>query len=360
MNWIEKNSRLIFIIFLGFVSTFLINGFSRTFLQLEDLNLQTALIKPATLIRQEKNQKNILVAVGDIMLSRHVGTKIKEAGDESLPFKKTFEYLIKGDITFGNLEAPFYNQGPIVKEGMVFKAEPETIAGLKLAGFDIVSLANNHSKNKGKAGLLYTIDYLKQNEIEPVGAGKNFSEAHEAVIIQKNNIKFGFLAYTYSDGVNYEPVVSKDQPDVAFLDIEQMKKDVKEAKKEADIVIVSMHAGLEYKSRPELGQINFAHSAIDSGADLVLGHHPHVVQSVEQYKNGFIIYSLGNFVFDQMWSKETKEGLVVECEFSGKKLKKVEFLPVIIENYNQPRWVSAEEAKKVLENMGLEKAIIEL
>jgi poly-gamma-glutamate synthesis protein (capsule biosynthesis protein) len=328
-------------------------------------NIQGEVAKPIKTLGREEVEKvnleeNTIVAAGDVMLSRHVGTKIREAGNVNLPFLKTKDILASGDITFVNLEAPFYDKGEPVTEGMIFKAEPETIEGLIFSGIDVVSLANNHIKNKGQAGMLYTFDHLTESGIKYAGAGKNDDEAHQAAVLEKKGLKFAFLAYTVSDGAKENSDEDTSNPDVAFLDKEKAKEDIKKTKENSDVVIVSMHAGAEYVFDPGQKQIDFARAVIDSGASLVLGHHPHVVQKVEQYKDGFIIYSLGNLVFDQMWSEETREGVIAKCKFEGKFLKKVEFIPTKIENYNQPRVAETFEEEKILKRMGLESPIVNL
>ena len=300
-----------------------------------------------------------LVAGGDVMLSRHVGTKIREAGDSLMPWRKIADTFATADIAFVNLEAPFYDQGPPITEGMIFKAEPEDIAGLTHAGIDIVSLANNHAKNKGRAGLQYTMQYLNQHDIDYSGAGENFQHAHAPGIIEIDNHKIAFLSYTYSDGANFEATSSQDKPDTAFMDVTQMQVDVTKTREQADTVIVSMHAGYEYTPTPNQQQKEFAHAAIDSGADLVLGHHPHVVQTTEEYNGKYIVYSLGNLIFDQMWSEETREGVIARLDFSGSDLQKAEFIPVKIENYSQPRLATTAESATILGRMGLEENIIE-
>lgn len=311
-------------------------------------------------VEEEPEVETTLVAGGDVMLSRHVGVKIREAGDNALPFKEIGDVFSKADIAFVNLESPFYDQSGYVTEGMVFKSEPETIEGLNLAGIDIVSLANNHTRNRGRAGLLYTFDYLDENNIVYTGAGRDFSDKHKEKIIEKEGIKFSFLAYTYSDGNGFVSSVENDDPDVAFMDVLEMKSDVERARKVSDVVIVSMHAGVEYKNYPNVQQKEFAREAINSGAKLVLGHHPHVVQSVEEYNGGFIIYSMGNLVFDQMWSEETREGVVARSKFINNELVQVKFIPIKIENYNQPRMASESESDVILDRMGLEKSVIDL
>lgn len=310
--------------------------------------------------QKSQNIEFDLVAGGDVMMSRHVGTKILESGDNAMPFRNIAEIFSQADISFVNLEAPFYDQGDYVTEGMVFKVEPEYIEGLKLAGIDIVSLANNHTRNRGRAGLVYTLDYLKENGIEYTGAGKNFEEAHQDRVIDIQGLKIAILAYTYSDGNDFTSSVGLDDPDVAFMETEQMEKDVMVAKEENDVVIVSMHAGIEYKHYPNQQQQEFAKAAIDAGAELVLGHHPHVVQSTEKYNNGYIIYSLGNLVFDQMWSEETREGIIARCSFQGSDLNQIEFIPIKIYNYSQPRLATTAESAKILSDMGLEDSIVEI
>jgi len=300
-----------------------------------------------------------LVAGGDVMLSRHVGTKIREAGDPLMPWRKIADIFAAADIAFVNLEAPFYDQDPPVTEGMIFKVEPENIAGLTHAEINMVSLANNHAKNKGNAGLEYTMNYLNQHDIDYSGAGNNYQHAHTPGIIEAKDKKIAFLSYTYSDGANFESTSNQEKPDIAFMDVTQMQKDIEKAQEQADTIIVSMHAGYEYTPTPNQQQKDFAHVAIDSGADLVLGHHPHVVQTTEVYNDKFIIYSLGNLVFDQMWSEETREGVIARLNFRNADLQKAEFIPIKIENYNQPRLATTAESARILGRMGLEESVVE-
>jgi len=296
----------------------------------------------------------ILMAVGDIMLSRHVEEKMFEAQDYTLPFSQTGELLSAANLTIGNLESPFYNHGPRVVEGMVFKAEPEAIEGLKKAGFDVLSLANNHTMNQGTKGLEYTLDYLKENNIFSVGAGIDFEQAHQPVIIQSGDLIFGFLAYSYAD---YHDSLDQKYV-VSGLNINQAQKDIETLNKEVDVVVVQMHAGEEYVNLPNQQQENFARAAIEVGADLVIGHHPHWPQIIEEYQGKWIFYSLGNFVFDQEWSQETKEGLILEATWQERELKELELLPVIIENYSTPRLADKEESEQILKKIGLEKAVV--
>ncbi len=251
-----------------------------------------------------------LVAVGDIMLGRYVNIKMQKHGDWSYPFLKTSSLTSSADITFGNLEAPFIEGCRNAETGMIFCARKEAIQGLKLAGFDILSVANNHILNQGQEGLKQTIELLNQNGIT--------SSTNQLT----NKLNFGFLSF---DLVTYPktPVV------------EEVKKNTGKT----DILIISLHWGAEYARQPTSAQKELAHQIIDAGAKVIVGHHPHVTQPTEKYHDGLIFYSLGNFVFDQPWSEETKKGKIAKIVFEGKKIKSFEEIPIYIEDYSQPKIV---------------------
>jgi poly-gamma-glutamate capsule biosynthesis protein CapA/YwtB (metallophosphatase superfamily) len=291
-----------------------------------------------------------LIAVGDVMLSRNVASKMSEKGMD-YPFLKTRDYLRSGDIVFGNLETPIFPGRKISRSEMIFRSDPGSEKTLVDSGFDILSLANNHTPNFGKKSLKDTFKYLDQAGLIYAGAGENESDAHAPAIIETKGFRFAFLAYNDTDVVpdNWEAI--SNSPGTAFMDKKKMQRDVKAAKANADFVIVSMHSGYEYKPKPNNHQIDFSHSAIDAGADLVIGHHPHVVQTIEKYKDKFIFYSLGNFVFDQMWSQETREGLVAKFIFSADGIEKIDLLPVLIEDYSQPSFTESKTVSRVLDRL---------
>jgi len=190
-----KKSTLIIIGVLVLILTDLIYG-SYKFKQAKNLtsnsNDKTTSEAKETEPQKENESPNTLVFVGDIMLSRTVGTKILKTGDVNSPFLKTASVTQNADVAFANLESPFLDTGARMTAGMVFKAEPDTVAGLVYAGFDIVSLANNHFGNQGQKGMAYTFSLLKKNNINYVGAGENSTRAAEPKIIEKNGLKFAF------------------------------------------------------------------------------------------------------------------------------------------------------------------------
>ena len=326
------------------------------------LKIPRVAIAPGTSGQLATNHESLttLFFGGDIMLSRNVARKIYEAKDFTLPFKNIRDVTSGADIAFANLESPFSDQGQHFVDGsLVFNADPQSVAGLESAGFDVLSTANNHALDQGQYGIDFTINLLKQNGILPVGtfqAGQKQFEPSQNVII-KNKVAFGFLSYSYTalnDGGR------STSPQIAdFNNLTQLKQDILTMKGHyADVVIVNMHAGTEYTRTPTQKQIDFAHAAIDAGADLVIGEHPHWVQTVEQYKGKWIFYSLGNLVFDQMWSTETKQGLTLLITYKNSQIKKILLQPVIIEDYSTPRWANSDETRAILSAIGLTSDVL--
>lgn len=264
---------------------------------------------------------------GDIMLARYVGQLARAKHDPAFPFREIAPVLGAADVAFANLESPFSDSKTIYESRMVFKAEPEMIAGLELANFAVLSTANNHARDCGSHGLEFTLDWLRKHHIEPVGTGKSAEAAHAGVVIERHGVRFGFLGYTYdqSNG-NYK----ENDERVAMINVGQMRTDVVNMRQRADVVIVSMHAGLEYSPKPNRQQTEFARAAIDAGASVVAGHHPHVVQPWERYRDGVIFYSLGNLVFDQVQLAETQRGILGEVSFQGARIDDARAIPVKI------------------------------
>jgi len=302
-------------------------------------------------IPEKQNYSITLVAVGDIMLSRTVEQKMIQRNDWLYPFRETYQITTAGDIVFANLESPII-KGPIIETGqMVFRTDPQSVEGLKFGGFNVLSLANNHMKNYGQEGIEKTIEYLDQAGIAYTGAGLDIEKARQPAIMEIQGIKFGFIAYT--DGSftpnNYE--ATENRAGSPFLKTEILIEGISNLKERVDVIIVSMHAGTEYSNTPNQKQIDFAHTAIDNGASLVIGHHPHVVQPIEQYKNGYILYSLGNFIFDQMWSEPTRKSVIVTITFKNEAIESIDLTPLKIYYYAQPRVLNNEEGQNIINQM---------
>ena len=309
--------------------------------------------QPVVQPKQPKAPEEVsAIFTGDIMLSRVVAQKIKEHG-LAYPFLQVGDYLKSADFVFGNLETPLTPGREIESGEMVFRAEPDLAQVLSDYNFQVLSLANNHTPNFGEQGLLDTFNYLEQAGIKYAGAGRNNTQAYAPAYFEKQGVKFAFLAYTYPGIVpqNYEAAGSR--AGTAFMNTAMMVAAVKEAKNQDYLVVVSMHAGDEYTATPNRQQVDFAHTAVKAGADLVIGHHPHWVQSAEIYQGKYIFYSLGNFVFDQMWSQATREGLALKITFDSAGVKKIEPRAVLISDYAQPSLLEGAAEAEIVQRLRL-------
>lgn len=249
-------------------------------------------------IKTEPSSAKILV-VGDIMLDRNVRNLINKKGFDTF-FFGVRDLIQNADIAVGNLEGAFTTYSSITADftnkALQFTFDPALAPALADLGFDILGLANNHSMNFGSAGLEMTRRYIGSSGMFYYGDPNNKSEI--STVITKNGITIGFVGFhefTYSNFNN------------VFLEIARLRPLV-------DVLIVSPHWGIEYEPKATESQKDRAHQFIDDGADAVIGAHPHVIGETEIYKGKKIYYSLGNFAFDQYFSKETMEGLAVEIE----------------------------------------------
>jgi len=296
-----------------------------------------------------------IIAVGDIMLGRGVGYRLQKAGGFEKAFEKVSHILSRGDITFGNLETPLTdsNHGLDKERKIVLKAKPESVVALTQAGFDILSLSNNHIMDYYEKGLFDTMAILEENGIRHVGGGRNMEEARKPVIIEKNGLKVGFLAYTDMAELVFagKPYLSfaagEDKSGVVPRKYETILEDVEKFRSEVDLVAVSLHWGIEesFKILPE--QVEFAHNLIDNGVDIILGHHPHQFQGIEVYKGKPIIYSMGNFLFDQN-DPENMESFIIELKYRGTELTEFSAIPVRILEKSYVEVQTGEKASNIL------------
>lgn len=240
-----------------------------------------------------------ILFVGDIMLGRGVETYRKKYG-EDYPFEKISPFLETFDITFANLEGPIVtNHRKTPDWNTNFSFDSSVAKLLQKHHIDIVSLANNHTLDRGAQGFEDTRKYLSDVGIESIGHPK---EANEQYVLSKNMNGLKIIL------LGFQTIIGKWPEEEGYNLVE------KEAQDKDAFVIVTMHFGTEYQGKANKTQEKIAHEFIDRGADLIIGHHPHVVQNIEKYQDRLIVYSLGNFIFDQWFSKETQEGLGVELE----------------------------------------------
>lgn len=271
-----------------------------------------------------------LLFTGDIMLSRAVGERMAREHDWALPFHQIAGALRDADLRYCNLECPVSDRGRDLHHLYSFRADPRVLEGLKLAGFNVASQANNHAYDWGPEALLDSLERLHDAGVLTVGAGHNALAAHYPLLLKVHSLRVAFLAY-----VNIEPrdaTASVDRAGVAWLDPAQVLADIRFARPLADLVIVCPHWGVEYALKPTSDQVQLAHQMIDAGADLIVGSHPHVVQPVEEYHDRWIAYSLGNFIFDQQ-PPNTHRGLMLQATVHGGRIVKVTAIPININSH---------------------------
>ncbi|MCU0660560.1 MAG: CapA family protein [Candidatus Pacebacteria bacterium] len=264
-----------------------------------------------------------LVFAGDIMLDRGVRQNVYAyfGGDYGRLFTHAPE-VARADIAFANLEGPASDKG--ADEGSIysFRMEPKSLIAVRDAGFDVLSVANNHAGDWGREAFSDTLLRIQNAGMEFVGGGGNRAEAKQPKIIEKKGIKIGYLGF--SDVGPAWIRATETSPGILLANDPHFEQSIKDAAAQCDVLVVSFHWGEEYKTGEHTErQKDLAHRAIDAGAKLVIGHHPHVIQDTEHYNGGYIAYSLGNFIFDQAFSKDTMEGLLLSV-----RLKRSEILQV--------------------------------
>lgn len=293
-------------------------------------------VLPALPSRLPESPVRTLLFVGDMMFDREVKTQIVREQDPLYPFARIADRLRLADITFGNLEGPVSDRGINQGSKYSFRFEPVgTMQALSFAGFDVVSVANNHVWDWGKEALVDTITHLDAAGIGHVGAGRNVEEANAPFIAQLDSTRIAFLGYTNLYPRSLE--AGADYAGISSYKASSSANQIRKLKAEgADIVVVSFHWGEEYATSSNAAQQEIAHGLIDAGADLVIGHHPHVVQEVERYKDGWIAYSLGNFVFDQFFSKATMSGFIIEAIIDDGQVVRINQIPIELMPTFQP------------------------
>jgi hypothetical protein len=301
------------------------------------LSLQE-LFHPTYNVPLDPTKVRTLLVTGDIIPARGVNYFATIKHDFLWPFRPTSDYTKNADITYISLESPLFagcgvDPGP----SFTFCGDARFINGLTLMGAKVANLANNHLTNYGAAGVNATVQLLDQNGIKNSGLGP-------VAVIDIRGIKFGFIGF---NGVG------------RAIDQVALKEGIARAREQADIVVVQFHWGKEYERQPMADPhvptpddpVAIGHNAIDWGADIVIGNHPHWYQGVEVYHGKLITYAHGNFVFDQMWSEETREGVIGTYTFYGTQLVAATWKPVRSYDYGQPVFMNPTDAATALTTM---------
>jgi poly-gamma-glutamate capsule biosynthesis protein CapA/YwtB (metallophosphatase superfamily) len=293
-----------------------------------------------------------VIAVGDIMLGGSAAPEMKIYGYD-YPFLNVLPLLQGSQIVFGNLEGPLTHRGKRFKDKQfTFRSPPDKVApALATAGFNLVSLANNHSMDYGDEGLRDTMAALDKVGIRYAGAGMNLSQARKPAVMEIGGTRVALLAYALTFPEEFWATAKN--PGMPYGHEAHVRADVAAARTHSEIVLVSFHWGQEGKTELREYQSMLAHAAIDSGADAVIGHHPHILQGIERYRDGIILYSLGNFVFGS-YSKNAKTSAIARLTFRDGKLTQLRMKPINVLNPEvvfQPRILEGVDADAVVNHL---------
>lgn len=294
--------------------------------------------------------------VGDIMLGRRVGASGRP-GQQLGPLQRR---LAAADLTIGNLESTLSDNGNPQQGGDSFAADPKVLGALGDAGFDLLSLANNHTGDFGTAALVETLRRLDGSPIARVGAGRDAMEAWRPVVLERHGVRFGVVAF---NAIGETPRATRARPGAAEVrmqprtgplrrgDLRRLTSTIRDLTRRVDVVIALPHWGQQYTNVPVRDQRRVGAAMADAGADIVVGGHPHWVQGIQVRNGKLIAHSLGNFVFDMDFSRATEEGVLAELVFWDDDLQGIRFTPYVIGRDFAPRFATGPRARRTLQRM---------
>ncbi|MEE4562266.1 CapA family protein [Paenibacillus polymyxa] len=288
--------------------------------------------------------------IGDVQFSGKVEQRLEQNGFD-FPYQYLGSLFHKDDLTIANLETPVTTNGVgALNKTYVYKSSPKALTAMAAAGIDAVNLANNHILDQGASGLLDTLNYLDEKGIAHAGAGRNAKEAYAPHYFERNGIKIALLGATrVMPEANWN--AGAQQPGVAgAYDSTAIVKSIREARNQADLVIVVAHWGKERATALEPHQTELSHAFIDAGADLVVGGHPHVLQGMEQYKGKWIAYSTGNFIFSKSTVPATWDTAIFQATCTRNGDCKMKLTPYRAD-LGQPIPLKDAEASKILQKV---------
>ena len=288
---------------------------------------------------------------GDMMFSGSVEKAVNQYGADGY-FAEFTPIMRNSDLMIGNLETCLSDIGqPVADKQYTFRGSPQMARFLKMNNVTLVSIANNHSMDYGREAFLDMLDNLERNGIRYGGGGRNRKQAESLVLIEKKGMKIGFAAFSrvvphvdWYAGDNTPGITGAYKVQEASV-----LKRISDYRKQCDILIVSVHWGKEGSNIPRKQEMELAHKLVDAGADVVMGHHPHVVQGIEMYKGSPIFYSLGNFAFTSSKSQIANKTMLVTLKFNRyKKLASINIKPGLIK-YSRPVAMDSNQEKEFIE-----------
>ncbi|WP_219011478.1 CapA family protein [Aquimarina litoralis] len=259
------------------------------------------------------SDETTVVFVGDLLLDRGVRTRIEHLGMDNLFHSSIDSVFTESDIVVANLECPATSINAPINKKFIFRAEPDWLASLKDHGITHLNMANNHSMDQGRDGLVDTKNNIKQAGLIPLGYGKDIKKACEPTLITNKPRNIYVLSSLQVPSENW--VFLEDKPCVCEDSFDEISNKILRLKNKEPkaIVIVQLHWGAEHTKVPLISQKQQAYMLIDAGADVIIGHHSHTIQTIEMYKEKPIYYSIGNFIFDQNKPINSK-GLLVQLK----------------------------------------------
>lgn len=277
-----------------------------------------------------------MMAVGDVMLAQTIGRRIVRKGPLQ-PWRKVKPFFDQADLVVANLECTISDRGTKWPKTFTFRAPaPEAADSLVAAGVDVVSLANNHAIDYGIPAFEDTLDLLDAREIGRAGGGRNRTEAHAPLIVEENGVRLAFLGYVLPfagrPAFNTRQWAATDErPGLALGTAEAVSRDVAAVRDSVDVVVVMVHGGVEYTRAPGKAMRNFAQAAVQAGAKLVIGHHPHVLHGYRFSGGTLVAYSIGNFVFDYFTGR-MNDTAIMDVTLSRDGVESVAWIPAVIDN----------------------------
>ncbi|ACO25835.1 capsular polyglutamate synthetase CapA (plasmid) [Bacillus cereus] len=286
-------------------------------------------------VKHRENEKLTMTMVGDVMMGRNVKKIVDRYGTDYI-FRHVSPYLKNSDYVSGNFAHPVLLEDKKnyqkANKNIHLSVKEDAVKAVKEAGFTVLNLANNHMTDYGAKGTLDTLKAFKEAELDYVGAGKNFRDVKNIVYQNVNGVRVATLGFT--DVFVAGSIATKEQPGTLSMNPDVLFKQISKAKDpkkgNADLVVVNTHWGQEYDNKPSPRQEALAKAMVDAGADIIVGHHPHVLQSFDVYKQGIIFYSLGNFVFDQGWTS-TKDSALVQYHLRDNGTATLDVVPLNIQ-----------------------------
>ena len=302
----------------------------------------------ASMIKERGLPEYSVIGVGDIMLGDRTREPIQKFG-EDYPFAGVLPLLKRSAIVCGNLEGPFAHGADRQDRTFSYRVDPKLVYALKRANVNVVTLANNHLMDCGREGVLETFDALNNAGIHMIGAGRNEAAAHEPVVLDAGPLRVGILGYYW----NRRCAATRDLPGSATDATDWLKADIESLRRHVDRIVTVFHWGVPYERIPHPDNQAKARLAVDLGADVVIGHHPHIVQPFEIYKDRPIFYSVGNFTFGSGNSKA--EGLMVAARFEPQETI-VDIYPIYVKNRDprvnyQPKVLVGAAGRKTLQRL---------